>query len=380
MPRVKVRSFRDHFARGGFAAATLLAGVPVLAAQINFDNGAGTGAWENPLNWRGAGPDTLWGTEDDTDGLPGAADQAVVGGSFVAVLTSPQTVSEVGVQWPAQGGQSAGSSVLNIGPGAALTVTGGSGMRLGRAFTGEVGSASGTVNQTGGSVVITGSNGLRLSQESAAVQPDSLYVISGGSLTGGTPDATGMLNIGRLDSSFNRAEFRVVGSGASEIRFEDLNVRAAPPAEGTGTRQAVLSFVIDDGGVTPIVVEDQFDIQAHDAATGTPTGNALLEISLQGTPAESDIVLVNADRLTPTSGTAGFVNFMGMPDGTPIVRSFGNYEYTWNLDYVDGNDDAVLDAFVRLDFVSRTEVPEPGALGLLGPGALAVVRRRRPRP
>jgi MYXO-CTERM domain-containing protein len=376
---MKVRRFPDHFARKGFAIATLLAGGPVFGAQINFDNGAGTGTWENPLNWRGAGPDTFWGTDDDTDGLPVAADQAVIGGNFIATLTSAQTVSEVGVQWPGQGGQTAGSSVLNIGPGAALTVTGASGVRLGRAFTGAVGSTSGTVNQTGGSVVITGNNGLRLSQESAAVQPDSLYVISGGSLTGGTPDATGSLNVGRLDSSFNRAEFRVVGSGASEIRFEDVNLRAAPPAEGTGTRQAVLSFVVDDGGVTPIVVEDQFDIQAHDAATGTPTGNALLEISLQGAPAESDIVLVNADRLTPTSGTAGFVNFLGMPDGTPIMRSFGNYEYTWNLDYVDGNDDGLMDAFIRLDFVSRTEVPEPGALGALGLGAFALVRRRRGR-
>jgi hypothetical protein len=60
----------------------------------------------------------------------------------------------------------------------------------------------------------------------------------------------------------------VVGSRATHIRFEDLSIRLAPP-DAAGARQGVLSFVIDDNGVTRIVVEDQFDIQAS-AVEGNP--------------------------------------------------------------------------------------------------------------
>jgi hypothetical protein len=131
--------------------------------------------------------------------------------------------------------------------------------------------------------------------------------------------------------------------------------------------------------VTPIVVEDQFDIQNHDN-NGNPTGTVLLEINLQGTPAEADILLVSADRLTPTSGAAPFVNFTGLPDGSPIVRTFGNFIYTWNLDYTDGGDDGTLDASITLDFVSRTEVPEPGALAAAAAALAAPLLRRSRNP
>jgi hypothetical protein len=186
------------------------------------------------------------------------------------------------------------------------------------------------------------------------------------------------LNIGNATNNFNRAEFSVLGSRATDIRFEDLNLRTAPAAAGTGLRQAVLSFTIDDGGVTPIVVEDQFDIQNHDNA-GNPSGSALLEINLAGAPPESDIVLVSADRLTPTSGTAPFVNFSGMPDGTPISRAYQNYLYTWNLDYTDGGDDGVLDGSITLDFVSKVIIPEPASPALLCAGALGILGRRKRR-
>jgi hypothetical protein len=370
------------------AAAAMLGARQASAAQINFDNGALSGLWENPTNWRGAGPDTLWGTEDDTDGLPTTADQPVIHDGFTASLTSPQVAGDLVVSWPTGGGSPAapGVATLNIGPGADLVVGDGatntSGIRLGRTAT-AVGASRGVINQTGGNVsIITGANGLRLSQaDGGTTVSDSLYVISGGSLRGGPAGAATLnanLNIGTQLNNFNRAEFRVVGTGPTEIRFADVNLRVATPADGTGTRQAVLGFVIQDGGVTPIVAEDQFDIQNHDGATGAPTANALLEIALQGAPPEQNIVLVQADRLTPTSGAAGFVHFAAMPDNTPIVRTFGDWEYTWNLNYIDGSDDGILDAFIRLDFVSRTLVPEPGALTLFALlSACAFAHRRR---
>jgi hypothetical protein len=360
------------------AVAVLLAACPAFAAQINFDNTAGTGVWETPANW-------------STDTLPTTADQPVIHDSFTASITSAQVAGDLVVSWPTGlGAPAAGTATLNIGPGANLVVgnppdnTNTSGIRVGRTAT-AVGASLGVVNQTGGSVsIVTGANGLRLSQADAGTTvSDSRYVISGGTLRGGTSvNDTGInapLNIGTQTNNFNRAEFSVLGSRATDIRFEDLNLRNSPAAAGTGLRQAVLSYTIDNGGVTPIVVEDQFDIQNHDN-NGNPTGTVLLEINLQGTPAEADILLVSADRLTPTSGAAPFVNFTGLPDGSPIVRTFGNFIYTWNLDYTDGGDDGTLDASITLDFVSRTEVPEPGALAAAAAALAAPLLRRSRNP
>jgi hypothetical protein len=91
-------------------------------------------------------------------------------------------------------------------------------------------------------------------------------------------------------------------------------------------------------------------------------------------------VLVQADRLTPSSGALGYVYFKDMPDGTPIVRTFGDWEYTWNLDYVEAGPagDGVLESFIRLNFVSRTQVPEPACLTVVTvTAALGLARRRR---
>ena len=89
-------------------------------------------------------------------------------------------------------------------------------------------------------------------------------------------------------------------------------------------------------------------------------------------------MLVTADRLTPMSGTVQYVNFEGMPDGTPISRAYQDYLYTWNLDYTDGSDDGTLDASIMLDFVSRVIIPEPGSLApLCAGGAAGIMGRRR---
>src|SRR5688500_191080 len=85
------------------AGGALLGAYQVSAAQINFDNGGLSGVWEDPLNWRGAGPDALWGTPDDTDGLPTSADFAVIHDGFTTSLTSPASVSNLVVSWPAGG-------------------------------------------------------------------------------------------------------------------------------------------------------------------------------------------------------------------------------------------------------------------------------------
>ena len=356
------------------AAVVLLAVCPTFAVQTNFDNSAGTGVWNTPENW-------------STDVLPTNADQAVIPNGFTVSLTTPQVVGDLVVSWPADPVTPTppGTATLNIGPGANLVVGNTIGIRVGRAAP-TVGTSLAVINQTGGTVsIISGSNGLRLSQADGTTVSDSRYVISGGILRGGPvqegvpPDANASLNIGTQANNFNRAEFHVLGSRATEIRFEDVSLRTAPPGAGTGMREAVLHYTIDDGGVTPIVAEDQFDIQDHDGA-GNPAGNVMLEITLAGAPPEEDILLVSADRLTPTSGAATYVHFKGLPDGTPIVRAYLDYIYTWNIDYTDeGADDGDLESSIKLDFVSRVIIPEPGPLALLCVGALGIMRRRRGR-
>jgi hypothetical protein len=133
------------------ALAVLLAACPTFAAQTNFDNSAGTGAWNNPTNW-------------STDALPTIDDQAVIHDGFTVSLTTPQVAGELVVSWPTGAGAPAtpGTATLNIGLGADLMIgnppagTNTSGIRAGRTAT-AVGTSLAVINQTGGSVsIITG--------------------------------------------------------------------------------------------------------------------------------------------------------------------------------------------------------------------------------
>ena len=341
-------------------ASLLLAGAaPVMAAQVRFDNGGGDNLWENPLNWDTAG----------VDGIPTTADIADIGSLFTANLSSAQTVLEVQVQWPnSSSTYLPGTATLNIQPGANLQVTSTNGVRIGRQVqTGQTaGSSTGVVNQTGGLFQVnSGTNGIRLSQADSGTVADSLYVLSGGSVRGGATNGsmTAPLQIGNINNTFTRAEFRMVGTGPTEARFEDVRM------QGGAGGQAVLKFVLDANGVTPIVAEDELRF------SGTNNTN-LLEIELSALAPEADITLITADRLT-TNSSAPSETFTGLADGAPISAIFGLTQYNWLVRYQDGSDDGVLDAFVKLEFVSTTDVPEPAALSLLGIGAAALVRRRR---
>jgi hypothetical protein len=215
-------------------AALLIAGAaaPVMAAQIRFDNGAGNNLWEVPANW-----------VDDV--LPGTADIADIGSNFTADVSSANTILELQVQWPnSSTTYLPGTATLNILPGADLQITSTNGSRIGRQVqTGQAaGSSTGVVNQTGGLLQITsGTNGLRLSQADSGTVADSLYVLSGGSVRGGatTGSMTAPLQIGNINNTFTRAEFRMVGTAPTEARFEDVRM------QGSATGQSVLKFVLD---------------------------------------------------------------------------------------------------------------------------------------
>ena len=336
-----------------------VAAAPVMAAQVRFDNGGGNNLWENPLNWDNAG----------ADGLPTTADIADIGSLFTASISSAQTVSEVQVQWPnSSTTYLPGTATLNILPGTNLQATSTNGVRIGRQVqTGQAaGSSTGVVNQTGGLFQVNaGTNGIRLSQADSGTVADSVYVLSGGSVRGGATNGsmTAPLQIGNIANTFTRAEFRMVGTGPTEARFEDVRM------QGGVNGQAVLKFVLDASGVTPLIAEDELRF------SGTNNTN-LLQVELSALAPQADITLVTADRLTTNSG-APSETFTGLPDGAPISAVFGTTQYNWLVRYQDGSDDGVLDAFVKLQFVSTQDVPEPvGMTALVGLGALALLRRR----
>jgi hypothetical protein len=346
----------DFSQRRAFGLAALLVASSIFipcasAATMRFDNGGGTGLWETPANWdETTSPDTL----------PGAGDIADISNSFTVGVSSAQSVSEVIVGWP--NGATAtnpGTATLNVGSGANIQVSSSNGMRVGRLMkTGQLaGSSKGIVNQTGGTVQInSGTNGLRLSQgDSNATTPvaDSVYNISGGSVRGGPTNGsmTAPLQIGLNTNLYNLSEFHMIGSGVTEARFEDVRI------QGNAGGQTNLHFSLDNGGVTPLIAEDEMRF------VGTNTNSLIVD--LIGLPPQTDITLITADRLN-TASSAPSETFTGLPDGSPISASFGGTTYNWLLRYQDGSDNGVLDAFVKLQFVSVTQVPEPASFALMG--------------
>jgi hypothetical protein len=349
-----------------FGAATISS-----AANMRFDNGGGDGLWETAANWNeDANPDTI----------PGASDMGDISNSFTASISSTRTINELNVGWPnGTTGTQPGVATLNVLPGAALTVAGGSpaplttaGFRVGRALkVGQsLGSSKGVILQTGGSVTLTGTTqGLRLSAGESGNVADSYYGISGGSFLANSP-AGNAIQVGNLASNYTLAEFHVIGSGATSIRTDDFRMQDSP----TGTTRLHMS--LDDNGVTQITADDEFQFRG--------SNNNELLVDLIGLPPLADITLVRADRLGNNSQVGTpiemFSNYQS--DGAAVTASIGplrqRYTYNWTIDYQDDNDDADQDAYIILRFQSRTlSVPEPTSLGLVALGGMTLLLRRR---
>lgn len=347
-------------ALAGALLGCLIAVSSAPAATMRFDNGGGDGFWETPANWdETTSPNTL----------PGSGDVADISNSFTASVSSAQSVSEVIVGWP-NGATTTnpGTATLNVATGANVQIGSSNGSRIGRLVkTGQLaGSSKGIVNQSGGTYQInSGTNGLRLSQGDSGTVADSLYNISGGSVRGGPTNGlmTAPLQIGNISNTYNSSEFHMNGSGVTEARFEDVRI------QGNVGGSTILHFSLDAGGVTPLIAEDEMRF------VGTNTNTLLVD--LIGPAPQSDITLITADRLT-TASSAPAETFTSLPEGAPISATFGPYTYNWNVRYHDGSDDGVLDAYVKLQFVSRVEVPEPSSFVLMGLfGIIAATLRSR---
>src|SRR5688572_26690070 len=253
--------------------------------------GAGDGfSWTDPANW-----------ENDTTTLPGVptnSDQGFINNTASVTINSTVSVGTFSV------GHGMGTATLNILPGADFTVNGTS--RVGRG-AGTVGDATGHVRQTGGTVSFVGGRRLGLTFDSRTfpeVNADSLYEISGGTFQ---MDGTGSIQIGRTTNSggvpieFGRAEFRVVGSGASLISANRISLDG-----GGGSGTPVLGFVIDSGGATTIQLRDW--IRFNQGAT--------LDVSVSSaTVPTTDITLIEADHFT----TGALTEFVNRPEGSTVA-------------------------------------------------------------
>jgi hypothetical protein len=359
----------------------LTAGGTTSAVEVLYI-GPANGNWDSDPNWLNSGPDNSFSTAgDNSNTQPAAADNPIILNGSTVDISTAETVNELHMSRGNVTGvpaQSIGTAQLNVLPGASLITAGGGGVRIGRNSGAGVGDNKAIIIQTGGLVQSSsGTNGIRLSQsDTTAVIADSYYEISGGSLRGGTTNGTmtGPLQIGIVNNTtdWDEAEFHVVGTGPTEIRVEDLRMQA----NSLGAGDSILHYSIDALGVTPIIVEDEMRFSGENIASVLTVGNNLLEIDLIGLAPEADILLVSCDRIGVSNAPAEI--FTGMPDGTPIVKQFGGYEYTWLLDYFDTNtNDGVLDSFIQLDFQSKVLIPEPTSLALVGVGALMLARRRR---
>jgi hypothetical protein len=364
------------------AAAAIAASTSAFAADVFYVGPASGGTWDSDANWRGVGVDATFNTGDDTFVQPTTADNAVIFDGQSVDLSSTETITELQMSRGNVGSrpQTAGIAQLNVLPGANLQTSGGGGFRIGRVV--QAGAAVGDnvarVIQSGGLMQVgTGTNGVRLSQSDAGTLADSLYEISGGSVRGGPTNGsmTGPLQIGIVSSTFGTAEFHIVGTGPTEMRFEDVRMQA----NSTGAGDAILHFSIGASGVTPLIAEDEMRF----SGVGGVVGDNLLVVDLIGAAPESDITLITADRLGVSNAPAE--TFTGLPDLSPISAVFGGFQWNWLVDYTDGSDDfqtigaAGLDASVVLRFQSKVAVPEPGSLALLGLGGLAMMRRRTRR-
>jgi hypothetical protein len=380
---IAATTFRSRVAQVAAPAAVAISSaiaLPALAADVIFV-GPTNGTWNLDANWQGVGPDTTFGNGDDTFVQPTTADAAIIWDGSTVDLTSTETILEMQVSTPAHPGDTSvahGVARLNIGPGAVLTTNGNSsGIRLGRVLDAgqAIGTSRGEIVQTGGSVVIQqGANGLRMSASDSGNVADSLYRISGGSIRGGAGADDTMvsdLRVGTITNVWNEAEFHVVGSSATSIRFLDIQAAANSAENG----DSIFHFSIDAGGVTPIVAEDELQWRG-DATNGL--GNNFLNIDLIGEAPSSDIVLFRADRLNTNGVPSGAANehFTNLLEGDSVIRTWGLHTYTWTLDYTDGSDDGMLHDSVALRFVSKVAVPEPASAVLVVLGVLALTCRR----
>jgi hypothetical protein len=303
-----------------FAATriTLVAGVlaisstatTTLAVDKHFKNTTGNGLWTAPTNWEfdslPVAGDTveMFLKDSNNNGLPLPIVEDI---PTITLNSGDQTFDRFKL------GVGSDSDLGNI----QLLMTGGSLNFSLDSILGNGGIDPNTVNtqvlfnQIGGAVNVTGGTGvdIKLGGENKAYVPASTYSISGGSL-----NSTGTISFARQNAPpGGPLKFEIVGTGPTSIEIEEIKTET-----NTSARQQILGFVLDAGGVTPLVARDEIQML-----------NLSLELSLSAVPPSSEIVLIQADRLSDDE------QFNGLANGSTVSAPFGNNLYTWNINYFD---------------------------------------------
>lgn len=316
------------------------------ASAVQWTNTGADNLYTNAANWTGSNiPDT--NTEDAEVNLGGANKAILSSGSFTV-------------------------RALRVGTGAGLTgvfdVTGGS-INADATTQDRVGSGNGgngTVNQSGGTVRLAGSQ----VQIGLDLNATGVYNLSGGSLvmareTGGTTlflgqNGNGTINITggafttrggvELGIGTGVGTFRVVGNAATQIGIGS----EGPTIDGRWIQHAAsrLQVGITSGGITPILVDEK-----DAAATGN--GNVTFDAGSILDPFDAGGAAANMWHTVMT--------WEGTLTNNGLALSTAAQTAGWSF-RVEGNS-------LQVQLVAA--VPEPTTVGLAGMAALALLTRRR---
>lgn len=209
---------------------------------------------------------------------------------------------------------------LRVYEGATMLIEDG-GQLLGAGWM-RVGAGSpGTLNQTGGQVVLKdGKDKARLGIGDSAGS-DGLYIISGGTITHESP-GNGELLVGARGG---KGKLVVVGS-KPVIQMRALTVGDQAGASGT------IEFQVGPLGVSPIEISDSVSIDPLGPGT-----TAKLVVSASGTPPTADMVLIDLKANVAIQGVFDSVNGAPAIEGALVTVTGPGRECTYVLTYMGGN-------------------------------------------
>lgn len=213
----------------------------------------------------------------------------------------------------------------------------------------------GYINQTGGTVDITGSGKLQIGYKAGG---DGTYTISGGTLTG----SAGRMYLGCSSADGSIGKLKVVGStGTISLGGTMYIANDSETAEnytGTGT----LEFVCDALGAVSKVQVAKSVIDSQN--TGVAVAN--LVVGLTDAAPASTLVLVENTGTSAVVGLFDSLNGGSAAEGATVV--LGGQTFTLTYQYAAGADNVANDIALV--------IPEPATIALLTLG-LAALRRRK---
>ncbi len=182
--------------------------ISASAANISFDNGAGTGDWGTATNW-------------DTDTVPTSADTAIIGGGFTVTGTLADDILQLDYT-------STGTSVIS---GGGFSVLG----QIDNSSSGQVdftGDAGGLTNSNAGAINLTGDvTGALNSSGSGMIDVTGELSTTGGTTQSNISDGAvtvGQLNnAGGADVNLTGGSLTINGTAVSNAVFSSVNVSNA---------------------------------------------------------------------------------------------------------------------------------------------------------